>query len=39
LVKAEKAAPLQEALAVWVAQVRLTGDLRIAVDIDPQSFY
>ncbi|MBW4707618.1 primosomal protein N' [Roseobacter sp. YSTF-M11] len=39
LVKAEKSAPLQEALARWVAQVRLKGDLRLAVDIDPQSFY
>lgn len=39
LVKAEKSAPLQEALAIWVAQVRLQGDLRLAVDIDPQSFY
>ncbi|MFD2737972.1 primosomal protein N' [Sulfitobacter aestuarii] len=39
LVKAEKTAPLQEALAQWVAQLRLKGDLRLAVDIDPQSFY
>ena len=39
LVKADKTVPLQEALAKWVAQVRLRGDLRIAVDIDPQSFY
>ncbi|MBM1631223.1 primosomal protein N' [Sulfitobacter mediterraneus] len=39
LVKADKTAPLQEALARWVAQVRLKGDLRLAVDIDPQSFY
>ena len=39
LVKAEKSAPLQDALARWVAQIRMTGDLRIAVDIDPQSFY
>ena len=39
LVKADKSAPLQEALARWVAQVRLKGDLRRAVDIDPQSFY
>jgi primosomal protein N' (replication factor Y) len=39
LVKAEKTAPLQEALAQWVAQLKLKGDLRIAVDIDPQSFY
>jgi primosomal protein N' (replication factor Y) len=39
LVKAEKSAALQSALARWIAQVRITGDLRIAVDIDPQSFY
>lgn len=39
LVKAEKSAPLQDALSHWVAQVRLKGDLRLAVDIDPQSFY
>jgi primosomal protein N' (replication factor Y) len=39
LVKADKTAPLQDALSVWVSQVRLKGDLRIAVDIDPQSFY
>ena len=39
LVKADKTAALQDALARWVAQLRLKGDLRIAVDIDPQSFY
>lgn len=39
LVKAEKSAPLQAALSKWVAQLRLKGDLRLAVDIDPQSFY
>ncbi|MCV3272908.1 primosomal protein N' [Roseobacter sinensis] len=39
LVKAEKPAPLQKALAQWVAQLRIKGDLRLAVDIDPQSFY
>mgnify|MGYP003131585190 FL=1 len=39
LVKAEKTAPLQEALTKWVAQLRLKNDVRIAVDIDPQSFY
>ncbi|WP_299827110.1 primosomal protein N' [uncultured Roseobacter sp.] len=39
LVKAEKSAPLQEALAKWVGQLRIKGDLRLAVDIDPQSFY
>jgi primosomal protein N' (replication factor Y) len=39
LVKAEKNAPLQGALAQWVGQLRIKGDLRLAVDIDPQSFY
>ncbi len=39
LIKAEKTAPLQEAIARWIAQVRLKGDVRLAVDIDPQSFY
>jgi primosomal protein N' (replication factor Y) len=39
LVKADKSAPLQQALAQWVAQFRLKGDLRLAIDIDPQSFY
>ena len=39
LVKADKAAPLQKALAKWSAQFRLNGDLRMAIDIDPQSFY
>lgn len=39
LVKADKSAPLQQALAVWAGQLRLAGDLRIAIDIDPQSFF
>ncbi len=39
LVRADKGAPLQAALTRWLAQVRLTGSLRLAVDIDPQSFY
>ena len=39
LVKADKSVPLQEALARWVSQVKLKGELRLAVDIDPQSFY
>jgi primosomal protein N' (replication factor Y) len=39
LVKADKTAALQPALARWVAQIRPKGDLRIAIDIDPQSFY
>ena len=38
LVKAPKGAPLQPALRAWLAPVRLTGDLRLVVDIDPQSF-
>lgn len=38
LVKAGKAAPLQAALAAWIAQVRLPGAVRLAIDIDPQSF-
>lgn len=39
LVKAAKGVALQPALAAWIAQVRLPANLRIAVDIDPQSFY
>jgi primosomal protein N' (replication factor Y) (superfamily II helicase) len=38
LVKAEKGAPLQAALAEWLAGVKVPRDLRLAVDIDPQSF-
>lgn len=38
LVKAEKGVALQAALAEWVGQVKLGGSLRLAVDIDPQSF-
>ncbi|WP_164659732.1 primosomal protein N' [Tropicibacter sp. Alg240-R139] len=38
LVKADKGAPIQEAIARWIAPLRLTGDLRLNVDIDPQSF-
>ncbi|MFK7867649.1 MAG: primosomal protein N' [Roseobacter sp.] len=39
LVKAEKSAPLQAAIAQWIARAPVRGDLRLAVDIDPQSFY
>ncbi|MEL6451726.1 MAG: primosomal protein N' [Pseudomonadota bacterium] len=39
LVKAGKGVALQAAVAQWVGQLRPKGDLRLAVDIDPQSFY
>ena len=39
LVKAGKGVALQGAIARWVGQLRLKGELRLAVDIDPQSFY
>lgn len=39
LVKADKGAPIQAALKRWLAPVKISGDLRISVDIDPQNFY
>jgi len=39
LVKCEKGAPLQKALAAWVAQFKLPSAIRLSIDIDPQSFY
>lgn len=39
LVKAGKGVALQSAISQWIGQLRLKGDLRLAVDIDPQSFY
>ncbi len=39
LVKADKAAPLQGALSQWVGQLKLPAQVRLAVDIDPQSFF
>ena len=39
LVKADKNAPIQAALKRWLAPVNLKGDMRLSVDIDPQSFY
>jgi primosomal protein N' (replication factor Y) len=39
LVKAPKGTALQPALAEWVRPFRLKGELRMAIDIDPQSFY
>lgn len=38
LVKAGKGIALQAAIAQWIAPLRLRGELRLAVDIDPQSF-
>ena len=39
LVKAGKGVALQPALRAWLGQVPLKGDIRLSVDIDPQSFY
>lgn len=39
LVKAAKGVPIQQALAAWVAQVRVPSSVRLSIDIDPQSFY
>ena len=38
LVKAPKGAPLQSAVAEWLAVGKLPANLRLSVDIDPQSF-
>ncbi|HPD92415.1 MAG TPA: primosomal protein N' [Pararhodobacter sp.] len=39
LVKAARGAPLQAAIRAWVHPLKLPGDTRLAVDIDPQSFW
>jgi primosomal protein N' (replication factor Y) len=39
LIKADKGVALQGALRKWVKQVQIKGDIRLAIDIDPQSFY
>ena len=38
LVKAGKSVALQAALAAWIAQLKCPANVRLAVDIDPQSF-
>ncbi|MCY4304011.1 MAG: primosomal protein N' [Aestuariivita sp.] len=38
LVKAKKKVTFQSALSRWIAMVKLKGDVRLNVDIDPQSF-
>jgi primosomal protein N' (replication factor Y) (superfamily II helicase) len=39
LVKAAKGAPLQGALKAWSTQLKPPHDLRLTIDIDPQSFW
>ena len=39
LVKAEKGVAFQRALTAWVKQVRVPPQVRLRIDIDPQSFY
>ena len=39
LVKADKTAPLQAALSRWTAQFKIPNSVRLAIDIDPQSFF
>ncbi|MCY1126971.1 primosomal protein N' [Frigidibacter sp. RF13] len=39
LVKGPKGASLQAAVAEWLGQLRVPNNLRLSVDIDPQSFY
>ena len=38
LVKAPKGVALQGAITRWLSGIKLKGGLRLAVDIDPQSF-
>ena len=39
LIKADRQTTLQPAIAEWLGQLRPPANLRVAVDIDPQSFF
>jgi primosomal protein N' (replication factor Y) len=39
LVKAPKGAPIQAAISRWIGGLKLASQVRLSVDIDPQSFY
>lgn len=39
LVKAAKAAPLQGALRAWAAGISVPANVRVSIDIDPQTFF
>ena len=39
LIKSPRTPRLQDAVRNWVSTVSLKGDLRLSIDIDPQSFY
>jgi primosomal protein N' (replication factor Y) len=39
LARAPKGAPLQAALRAWAASVPVPGNVRVSIDIDPQSFF
>ena len=39
LVKAAKGAPIQAGLRKWISSVKIPGQVRLTIDIDPQSFY
>lgn len=39
LIKVDKSAPLQSAIRQWLGQFNFPSNLRVTIDIDPQSFY